>query len=107
MPVPSIMMGFMLTVVGTLNSLVSWQTNFIMMSGPMVMTRSYCSPPSMSSLSASVTRPFSPQEPSSLILHNFWLAAANSSSRITKSLFLKPTMECTSQPCSWSFLAMG
>ena len=59
MPVPSIMMGFMLTMVLMPYSLVSWQTNFIMTSGPMAMTSSYCFAALDAALSsASVTKPF-------------------------------------------------
>ena len=57
MPVPSIMMGFMLTMVLMPYSLVSLHTNFIMIKGPMAMTWSYCWPLSMRALRASVTRP--------------------------------------------------
>ena len=60
MPVPSIIMGFMLTTVGMLYSLVSRHTNFIIMTGPMAMTRSYFTPASICSLSRSVTRAFLP-----------------------------------------------
>ena len=100
MPVPSTMIGFMLATVLIPYCLVRRQTNFIMMRGPMVMTSSYCSPLSMSFFRASVTRPFSPHEPSSLMRTSRVECAANSSSRITRSWLRKPTMACTSVPCS-------
>ena len=60
MPVPSIIMGFMETM---LLRPCFWQvltTNFIMMSGPMVMTRSYWLPEATSSSRAAVTTPLVP-----------------------------------------------
>ena len=60
MPVPSIMIGFMLIIVFMPYCLVSRDTNFIIISGPIAMTRSYFAPPSISSFSTSVTSPFLP-----------------------------------------------
>ena len=76
--------------VGTPYSLVRRQTNFIMGSGPIVMTSSYFSPLSISPRSASVTSPFSPHEPSSDIRTNRSETAENSSSRMTRSFVRKP-----------------
>ena len=58
MPVPSIMMGFMLTVVGMWYFSVSLQANFIIIRGPMATTWSYWAPPWISSSSLPVTKPW-------------------------------------------------
>ena len=59
------MMGFMETMVLMPYSLVSLHTNFIITSGPMAMTSSHWLPSLIRASSAFVTRPFSPQLPSS------------------------------------------
>ena len=56
-PVPSIITGFIETVVGMLYCSVSLQTNFIITSGPIAITSSNFSPASISFLSISVTKP--------------------------------------------------
>ena len=73
----------------------------------MAMTWSYSLPLSISFFRASVTRPFSPQEPSSLTGTKLVLLARNSFSRMTRSLDRNPATASTSQPCSKSFLATG
>ena len=86
---------------------VSWHTNFIITSGPMAITSSYWLPALTSASSAFVTRPFSPQLPSSDIFTTWAETASNSFSRITRSLLRKPTTLCTSAPSSCSFFAVG
>ena len=100
-------MGFIDATVFIPYSRVRLQTNFIIIRGPIVMTSSYSSPLSISAFSASVTRPRSPALPSSVISFITLLTALNSSSRIIRSLFLKPTTVCTSAPSSANFLATG
>ena len=62
---------------------------------------------SISFFRASVTSPFSPQEPSSLTGTKLVLLALNSSSKMTRSLQRNPVIASTSQPCSKSFFATG
>ena len=89
------------------NSFVSLQTNFIIISGPMAMTSSYFSPDSVRARSLSVTSPFSPAEPSSVIRKNASLAEAKSSLSITRLSERKPTILCTVAPDLCSFFAIG
>ena len=106
-PVPSIMMGFMLTTVLIPYSFVRRATNFIMIRGPMAMTSSYASPASIRRFKASVTSPFSPAVPSSLVRTKRSETARNSFSRMTRSLLRNPTIEWTVHPSEESFFATG
>ncbi len=64
-----------------------------MISGPIAMTSSKRSPLSSSFLSGAVTLPCSPREPSSVISVKCSEQALNSSSRMTRSLLRKPTID--------------
>ena len=99
-PVPSIIIGFIETVTGTSKGFAVSTTNFIITSGPIVIIISNFSPFSSISLSGRVTFPFSPYEPSSVIILKVSEYSLNSSSRIKRSLLLNPMILVTSAPIS-------
>ena len=65
-PVPSTMIGFMLTIVGISSFFVSRQTNFIMIIGPIATQTSYLLPSATSASIFVVTIPACPYVPSSV-----------------------------------------
>ena len=107
MPVPSIMIELRLTMVLRLWGLVTSATALIMMTGPMARTRSIFVFSSISRFSSSVTKPWRPYDPSSVVTNSLWLIAFISSSRMSISLFRAPMIEMTSFPAWWRALAMG
>ena len=106
MPVPSTMMVLSDTSVGMLYFLVSRQTNFIMMAGPMAKhlstfsRRITCSTPC-------VTRPFCPYEPSSVMMMTSSLEARISFSSIISSLVRPASTVMTRLPAAFRACTMG
>ena len=99
-PVPSIIIGFIETVTGTPYGFAVRVTNFIIISGPIVIIISKLSPASSISLSGTVTFPCLPYEPSSVIMKSLSDAARNSSSHMRRSFERKPIMLVTAAPIS-------
>jgi len=94
-------------MVGMSYSFVSRLTNFIMTGGPIAMTRSIFTPSETSFLMASVTRPFVPYEPSSVVMITSSLAARIFCSMITRSFVRPPRIEMTLLPAAFIACAIG
>ena len=105
-PVPSTMMVLSETSVGMLYFWVSWQQNFIMMGGPMAKTLSIDSR-LMSFSIPTVTTPFSPYEPSSVMMSVSSELLRTSSSRIIKSFDRPAKTESTRLPAFFNARMMG
>ena len=106
MPVPSIMIGLIDTVIGASNSFAARTVNFIMIRGPIQMIMSNFSL-ARNSFKGTVQLPSLPYEPSSVITTSLFDAVLNSSSSITRSLFLNPIIDVTSAPILWNSSATG
>ena len=105
-PVPSTMMVLRDTSVGMLYFCVSRQLNFIMIGGPMANTLSMCSC-CMNFSMPTVTTPFSPFEPSSVMIITSSELARTSSSRMIRSAERPARTESTRLPAALSALMMG
>ncbi len=106
MPVPSTIRALRLTRVFTPEGRVSSLTACIMGMGPTATTWARGSRAS-SSFKASVTRPFRPQEPSSVVMMSSSLAASSSSARSTRSRLRPPRMVITRWSLALSASAAG
>ena len=105
-PVPSTIIVLSDTSVGILYFSVSLQQNFIIIGGPMAKTLSICSWLISFSIPMVIT-PFSPLEPSSVMIISLSLLSLTSSSRITRSLFLPAITERTRFPAVFSARIIG
>ena len=105
-PVPSTMMVLRETSVGMLYFCVSKQQNFIIIGGPMANTLSMCSC-WMSFSMPIVTTPFSPAEPSSVMMITSSEFLRTSSSKIIKSLLRPANTESTLLPAALRALMIG
>ena len=106
-PVPSTMMVLSETSVGMLYFWVSRHENFIMMGGPMAKALSMCGSCWMNFSIPTVTTPFSPYEPSSVMIITSSEAFLTSSSKIIKSLLRPANTESTRFPAAFSAWMMG
>ena len=106
MPVPSTIIVFRETSVGMPYFCVRRQQNFIIMGGPMANALSTCSC-SMSFSMPTVTTPFSPYEPSSVMTMVTSLCLRTSSSRIISSLVRPASTDSTRLPAAFSAFMMG
>ena len=106
MPVPSTMMVLSDTSVGMLYFCVSKQLNFIIIGGPMANTLSTCSC-CMNFSIPTVTTPFSPYDPSSVMMMSSSLLSLTSSSRITRSRERPAITDNTRLPAAFSALMIG
>ena len=105
-PVPSTMMVFKLASVGILYFLVVNATNFIMIAGPMVTHLSTCSR-LITCSTPSVTRPFCPMEPSSVITITSSDTAASWSWRMISSRLRAANTVITRLPAALRACAIG
>ena len=94
------MIVFNETVVGTLYGSVVFAQNFIIIGGPIAITSAGGHCDSHISFNGSVTRPFLPMEPSSVMIITSSAAASISSLKIRRSLFLAPIITITLLPIS-------
>ena len=106
MPVPSTMMVLSDTSVGMLYFWVSRQQNFIMIAGPMANARSTCSALINFSI-PTVTTPFSPYEPSSVMIITSSELSLTSFSRMIRSLERPARTESTRFPAAFSARIIG
>ena len=105
-PVPSTMIVFSETSVGISYFLVSKQTNFIMMAGPMAKHLSTFSR-LMTSSTPSVTNPLRPYEPSSVIMMTSSALSRISFSRIISSLLRPASTAITRLPAAFKACTIG
>ena len=106
MPVPSTMMVFRLASVGRLYLAVVRATNFIMIAGPMAMHLSTCSR-LMTCSTPTVTTPFCPIEPSSVMTMTSSEYCASWSLRMIRSLLRAARTVMTRFPAALSAWAIG
>ena len=107
MPVPSTMMAFRLTTVGTPAGRVTSATARIIGKGPMAITRLGTGSRVITSATAPVTRPARPWLPSSVQTISSSLISAKRSSQKTKALLRKPMMLVTRWPACLKARACG
>ncbi len=107
MPVPSTMIVFSDTSQGMLCFCAVRLENFIMMGGPMAKILSTCSSCSMNFSMPTVTTPFSPYEPSSVMMMTSSDDSRTLSSRIIKSLERPAKTDSTRLPAAFSAWMMG
>ena len=106
MPVPSTIMVFKETSVGISYFLVSRQTNFIMMAGPMAK-HLFTVSRLITSSTPSVTNPLRPYEPSSVIMITSSELSRISFSRIINSLVRPANTVITRLPAAFKACTMG
>ncbi len=116
MPVPSTMIGFKLTTVLTPNGFVTPATARIITGGPIAITLSICplcspgspcSPRSSRFCTTSVTNPWCPFVPSSVVMCSSLLASSIRSSQNRMSALRAPIIEITLLPAPSSARAIG
>ncbi len=107
MPVPSTMSEFRLTRVGMPSVRVISQTALIITPGPMATTRSTGPSSAIKRRSSSVTNPWRPSVPSSVVMNSSSLRARISCSRINISLVLAPMIERMRFPAALKALVIG
>ena len=105
-PVPSTMMVFRDTSVGISYFLVSRQTNFIMMAGPMAK-HLFTFSRFITSSTPSVTSPLRPYEPSSVIMITSSELSRISFSRIISSLLRPANTVMTRFPAAFNAWTIG
>ena len=106
-PVPSTMMVLSDTSVGMPYFCVSRQQNFIIIGGPMAKALSTWPSCLMNFSMPTVTTPFSPYDPSSVIIISSSLLARTSSSNIIRSLLRPAITDSTRLPAVFSARMMG
>ena len=107
MPVPSIMIVLSETIVGMPKGFVVAAQNFIMIGGPIAITRSGGVALSQSSLSGAVTRSLRPYEPSSVQTITSSEAARMRSSKMSRSFVRAARMLVTWLPAAFIAWAIG
>ena len=107
MPVPSTIIGFIETQIGRPSSAAASVQNFIIMLGPIAQTRSTLSPRATTIFIASVTRPFMPSEPSSVVIISSSENSSHSPFMITRSDVRPPRIVTTLFPACFKPRTMG
>ena len=101
------MSGLSETQIGRPSSFAAFVPNFIMMEGPMHQQRSTFSPRSTTIFIASVTTPFMPSEPSSVVTMSSSEYFAHSSFMTTRLEVRPPRIVMTLLPCCLRALMIG